>query len=254
MIIIVECIRVEYEEPAFGRYAPDPANVSLPLAEVAADGTAIISKVPGTGGLVTRGSCAQQLIHEVGDPSRYLTPDVTVDMTYVTLEETAPNQVRVAGARGSPPPDSLKVLLGVDEGWIVEGEASFAGIGAVAKARQAARIVGNRLRTGGFDPLDYRADLIGVDSVLGACTPPRPEPFEVRLRIAARVASEEETRAFAMECMDLWWAPGVGGGGVTTTTRPVLGMHAASVPRDRVPVTVDLMRLDVGGEASVATR
>src|SRR5439155_8697737 len=66
-----------YDEPAYRRRTPDPENLSFPLGEVDEDGTAVITKVPGTGGLVTRVSCAAQLIHEIGDPSRYLTPDVT---------------------------------------------------------------------------------------------------------------------------------------------------------------------------------
>jgi hypothetical protein len=243
-----------YEEPAFGRLAPDPGNVSMPLAEVAADGSAVISKVPDTGGLVTRGSCAEQLIHEVGDPSSYLTPDVTLDMTKVTLEQIGADRVRVSGARGAPPPDTFKVLLGVDDGWIVEGEASFAGLGAVDKARLAARIVRERLDSTGFRALDYRADLIGLDSVLGPATPPGGDPFEVRLRIAARVGTEEETHALALECQDLWWAPGVGGGGVRTAARPVVGMYAASIPRDRVNVVVDVTSHRLTDEASLAGR
>ncbi|NLT04960.1 MAG: DUF1446 domain-containing protein, partial [Solirubrobacterales bacterium] len=218
-----------YEEPAFGRLAPDPGHASLPLATVAPDGTAVISKVPGSGGLVTRGSCAEQLLHEIGDPARYLTPDVTLDMTAIELTEVAPDHVRVSGARGGPPPDELKLLLGIDEGWFAEGEASFAGPGAVAKARRAAAIVRDRFAATGHAALDAREDLIGLDSVLGPATPATAaEPWEVRLRLAVRVADAESAAAFALECEDLWWAPGVGGGGVRTATRPVLGMHAAS--------------------------
>lgn len=223
-----------FAEPAFGRFTPDPAHVSLPLAEIEDDGSAVITKVPGTGGVVNRVSCAEQLIHEITDPARYATPDVTLDMTAIRLDEVGRDRVRVSGARGTSAPDRYKLLLGVDEGFIAEGEASFAGRGAVEKARLAGQIVEERLRRGGLRAEEFRADLIGYDSVLGAATPRGPEPWEVRLRLACRVRSVEQTEAFVLECQDLWWAPGVGGGGVRTHVRPVLGMVSATAPRDAV--------------------
>jgi acyclic terpene utilization AtuA family protein len=232
-----------FEEPAFGRHTPDPADASLPIGEVSPDGDAVITKVPGTGGHVTRATCAEQLIHETNDPSRYLTPDVTLDLTRVRLEDQGGDRVLVSGARGTAPPDTYKVLLGVDEGWIAEGEVSFAGLGAVRKARMAARIVRERLDKARFAALDYREDIIGLDSVLGPASPvARDEPFDVRLRIACRVRTREETEVFSLECQDLWWAPGVGGGGVRTHARRVLGMRAASVPQQEVPVSVAISR------------
>jgi hypothetical protein len=227
-----------FEEPAFGRRVVDPGRVSMPIGEVDADGTAVITKVPNTGGQVSRATCGEQLIHEIGDPTRYLTPDVTLDLSRVRLEEVGPDRVRVTGARGGPPPDAYKVLLGVDHGWIAEGEVSFAGLGAVEKARGVAEIIRSRLRESGVDMLDYREDVIGLDSVLGPATPPGADPFDVRLRIACRVSTRDETLAFADECQDLWWAPGVGGGGVRTGQRPVLGMHSASIARDDVTTHV----------------
>lgn len=223
-----------FEEPAFGRRVVDPGRVSMPICEVDADGTAILTKVENTGGQVSRATCGEQLLHEIGDPARYLTPDVTLDLSRVRLEEVGLDRVRVTGARGGPPPDTYKVLLGVDHGWIAEGEVSFAGLGAVEKARGVAKIVRGRLQESGVNLLDYREDVIGLDSVLGPATPPGGDPFDVRLRIACRVSTRDETAAFVNECQDLWWAPGVGGGGVRTAQHPVLGMHAASIARTDV--------------------
>ena len=231
-----------YEEPAYGRFTPDPGRLSLPLAEVDEDGSAVITKVPGTGGLVTRVTCAAQLMHEIGDPSRYLTPDVTLDMTAVRFDGVGPDRVRVTGGRGTPPPESYKVLLGVYEGWIATGEASFAGPGAIEKAESSARLIEQRLRAIGLEPRDFRADLIGVNSVLSAATPPREEPFEVRLRMVCRLASAAETEAFAQECQDLWFLPAIGAGGVRSHAQPVLAMVAASVPQSEVPVEVSFVR------------
>jgi hypothetical protein len=221
----------------------------MPIGEVDADGTAVITKVPGTGGRVSRATCGEQLIHETGDPTRYLTPDVTLDMSRVRLEEIGPDRVRVSGARGGPPPETLKVLLGVDEGFIAEGEVSFAGLGAVEKANAMARIVLDRVDAAGVRLLDRRHDVIGLNSVLGPATPPAPEPFDVRLRIACRVRTREEAAAFSMECQDMWWAPGVGGGGVRTSTRAVLAMHSASIDRELVAPTIAVEHMTAEPEA-----
>jgi hypothetical protein len=241
-----------FEEPAFGRRVPDPANVSMPIGEIDADGAAIITKVPGSGGRVSRATCGEQLIHETGDPTRYLTPDVTLDMSKVRLEGIGEDRVRVTGARGGPPPDTLKVLLGIDEGWIAEGEVSFAGLGAVEKANTIAEIIAGRLSAAGIELLDHRHDVIGLNSVLGPATPPGPDPFDVRLRVACRVRTREEVEAFSRECQDMWWAPGVGGGGVRTSSRAVLGMHSASIDRDLVTPQVTLTKLDPDREPARA--
>jgi hypothetical protein len=134
------------------------------------------------------------------------------------------------------------VLLGVDEGVIAEGEVSFGGPGCVEKARQCAAIFGARLAATGSSPEEVRSDLIGVDSVLGAASPERAEPAEVRLRVAARYDAPEQAEAFVMECQDFWWAPGLGAGGVTTSVRRVLGMHSASVVRAAVEPAVTVRR------------
>jgi hypothetical protein len=92
--------------------------------------------------------------------------------------------------------------------------------------------------------LDHRHDIIGYNSVLGPATPPGAEPFDVRLRIACRVRTRDETESFAHECQDMWWAPGVGGGGVRTFSRAVLGMHSASVDRGLVTPQVTVTQLN----------
>ncbi len=238
-----------YAEPAYGRETPDPHDLSLPLAEVDADGIAVITKVDGTGGIVSTATCSQQLIHEINDPARYLTPDVTVDMRGVTFTEVAPNRVRVEGARGAPPPATLKVLLGVDQGWVADAEVSFAGPGAVAKAEQATLLLRDRLPRAGVEPDELRCDLIGVNSVLGPATPHVVEPFEVRARIACRLPDRDAVQLFLEESQDLWNVPGIGAGGVRTSSRPLLAMVPASMPQEHAAPRVDVtrQRLGVGG-------
>jgi hypothetical protein len=110
---------------------PDLDRVGYPIAECRADGTAIITKLPGSGGRVSRATCAEQLLYEIGDPAAYLTPDVVADFSNVSLTELAPDRVAVAGATGHPAPATLKVTIGYLDGFIGEGQISYAGAGCV---------------------------------------------------------------------------------------------------------------------------
>jgi hypothetical protein len=243
---LLECGRYitggTHADPYFGKTVPNMEDLSLPLAEVGDDGSIIISKVEGTGGLVTVGTCKEQLLHEIHDPSAYVSPDVVIDMTSVTLTADGPDRVRVAGAKGRPAPENLKLLVGVKEGWIAEGEISFAGFGALEKAEKCIDLVKTRLaRTSAvFD--DFRADLIGVDSIFGMSSRAMAEPpFEIRLRIAARTAHYSDAEMFVTECENLWFGP-IGGGGNRSSIREVLAMYSALIPRSQVPLSVQVIR------------
>ncbi|MDF2795558.1 MAG: transporter substrate-binding protein, partial [Pseudomonas orientalis] len=162
----------------------DLARLGFPLAEVDADGHALITKVAGSGGQVSRATCSEQLIYEVHDPQAYLTPDVTADFSQVGFAEEGVDRVRVQGADGRARPEQLKVSVGYLDGWIGEGQMSYGGPGAVARAQLARDVVLKRLELIGVTMQDVRAELIGMDALHG----PRSdvEPWEVRLRVAAR--------------------------------------------------------------------
>jgi hypothetical protein len=169
-----------------GGYFADPgrtdvaglARLGFPIAEVAIDGRAVVTKVPGSGGAVTIATCTEQLLYEIGDPAAYVTPDVVADFSNVRLASDGVNRVRVSGATGQPAPPNLKVALGHRDGFIGEGQISYAGAGAVARARLAGAIVEERLRLIGLRPDAIRCDLIGLDALHGgAGAAPRPEPY-----------------------------------------------------------------------------
>jgi hypothetical protein len=115
------------------RDVPDWANIGYPIAECHADGSAVITKAPGTGGLVSVGTVAEQLLYEVGDPQHYLLPDVVADMSRIALEQVGPDRVRFSGARGLPPSPRYKVCATYDEGW--RGVVAFPIRGPEAKAK-----------------------------------------------------------------------------------------------------------------------
>ena len=233
-----------------GGYFADPgvkdvaglARLGFPLAEVEADGTAIITKPAGSGGQVTAATCTEQLLYEIHDPSSYVTPDVVADFSRVRITDLGNDRVRLEAADGRPRPDTLKVSVGHFEGWIGEGQISYAGPGAAARGRLAGEIVAERLRLTAVKPLELRTDLIGMDALHGKAAP-IGVPYEVRLRVAARTKSETEARRVAREVEALFTNGPAGGGGAYTSVRPVLAIRTAFVARDRVSYRVDYVRV-----------
>ncbi len=150
------------------------------------------------------------------------------------------DRVRVEGASGRERPFTLKVSVGQLDGWIGEGQISYAGPGAVSRARLAGQIVAERLRLLGLVPRETRYDLIGVDALHGALAPAAEcEPNEVRLRVAARSDTERDARRVAQEVEALYTNGPAGGGGAVISVRQVLAMRSTLVPRERVPWRVD---------------
>jgi hypothetical protein len=219
---------------------PDLARLGFPLAEVDADGSAVITKVAGSGGRVTTATCTEQLLYEIHDPAAYLTPDVTADFTSAQLTADGEDRVRVRGGGGRPRPNTLKVSVGQFDGWIGEGQISYAGTNAVARGRLAAGIVAERLRLTGVPVQDLRSDLIGVNALHGPASG-AGQPYEARLRVAARTASSSDAWRVAREVESLYTNGPAGGGGATTSVRRVLAMRSTLVPRDRVSWRVELV-------------
>jgi hypothetical protein len=217
----------------------DLARLGFPIAEVDVDGTAVITKVAGSGGCVTAATCKEQLLYEIHDPAAYVTPDVVADFSAVRVTDLRDDRVRVEGAGGRPRPATLKVSVGQMDGWIGEGQISYAGEGAVARGRLASAIVKERLQLIGVTPLELRSDLIGLNALHGDRGDRAVEPYEVRLRVAARTTSREDAWRVAREVESLYTNGPAGGGGASTSVRQVLAMRSTLVPRDRVSWRVD---------------
>jgi hypothetical protein len=216
----------------------DVARLGFPIAEVDADGTAVITKVAGSGGCVTAATCKEQLLYEIHDPTAYVTPDVVADFSDVRVTDLGGDRVRVEGGCGRPRPNTLKVSVGQMDGWVGEGQISYAGQGAVGRARLAAAIVAERLQLIGVTPLELRSDLIGVNALHGD-RDGAAEPFDVRLRVAARTESRDDAWRVAREVESLYTNGPAGGGGASMSVRQVLAMRSTLVPRHRISWRVD---------------
>ncbi|WP_225033314.1 acyclic terpene utilization AtuA family protein [Paraburkholderia sp. XV] len=226
-----------------GGYFADPgykdvpmlARLGFPIGEVTADGAVTITKVPHAGGRVSAATCKEQLIYEIHDPARYLQPDVTADFTQVEVAQEAVDRVRVTGGKGTARTETLKVSVAYADGYIGEGQISYGGPGAVARARLALDIVRERLALTGVAASELRFDLIGIDSLYGeTAAAERSEPYEVRVRVAGRTSTAEEALRIGNEVETLYTNGPAGGGGVAKSTREVLAVQSVLLPRGDV--------------------
>jgi hypothetical protein len=230
-----------FADPGF-KDVPDLARLGFPIAEVTEDGTAVITKVPGSGGMVTAATCKEQLLYEVHDPARYFQPDVVADFSGVTVTEAGPDRVRVAGGDGQRRTGTLKVSVGYLDSYVGEGQISYAGPGAVTRGRLALDIVAERLRMTGVQARELRFDLIGVDSILGPkLSASSPEPREVRVRVIGRTDSLAEATRIGNEVESLYLNGPASGGGVTKAAREVIGIRSTLLPERLVTPAIHVV-------------
>jgi hypothetical protein len=230
-----------FADPGF-KDVPDIARLGFPIAEVGEDGTAVITKVAGTGGVVSAATCTEQLLYEVHDPARYLQPDVVADFSGVSVTEAGPDRVRIQGGDGTKRTGTLKVSVGYVDSYLGEGQISYAGPGAVARGRLALEIVAERLRLTGVQARELRFELIGVDSILGRkLSADAPEPREVRVRVVGRTDSLSEATRIANEVESLYLNGPASGGGVTKSARDIVGIRSTLLPENLVKTAVQIV-------------
>ena len=170
---------------------PDLAHIGYPIAEVSEDGTALITKAPGTGGRINFDTVRQQLLYEVHDPHRYISPDVVLDLSQVRLEDLGHDRVRMSGARGQPRPAQLKLVGGFRDGFKAEVTWGFSWPDAYDKALAAVEMVKTQLADKRLPHEALFVEFPGLNSAHGPLTPlPSPEALaelnEVWVRMVLR--------------------------------------------------------------------
>jgi hypothetical protein len=229
-----------FADPGYKDVA-DLGRLGFPIGEVSEEGNLLITKVPGSGGVVTEATCKEQLLYEVHDPACYVQPDVVADFSYVTIEEVGRDTVRVQGGRGAPRTETLKVSVGYVDGYVGEGQISYAGPGALERGRLALNVVRERLSLTGVQTRETRFDVIGVDSLHGATLPRGREPYEVRIRVVGRTDSLAEAVRIGNEVETLYTNGPAGGGGVWKSAREVVAVASVLLPRALVKPTVQFL-------------
>ncbi|CAM3020274.1 acyclic terpene utilization AtuA family protein [Paenibacillus sediminis] len=226
----------------------DLDQIGFPVAEVSEDGEFVLTKTEGTGGLVSIDTVKEQLLYEIHDPSAYMTPDIVLDMTEVRLEDIAPNQVRVTGARGKKPTNMLKVVMGYADGFMGQAICGYSWPDALAKAQNADQIIRRQLQQMGLQYEEIQTDYMGYNSLHGPLSKlPEEELNEVYLRIAVRTRNREDAAKLGRLFPPLMLSgpPSMGGFLGMMKPRELLGMWSCLVPRDIIDSGVRVTVMEV---------
>lgn len=234
---------------------PDWENIGYPYVDVQADGLFTVTKPAGTGGLVSAATVSEQILYEVGDPARYVLPDVVCDFTQVEVAQDGPDRVRVRGARGLPPPSTYKLSAPWQDGYRCIAQVSVFGFDALAKARRTGTALLARVDTmlaerqlGAFGKTSV--SVVGAEDAYGphaAAAPLR----EAIARVAVTHASREALELFSRESRapGVSFAPGTTSGSALTlngrpAVEPLYRLFSCLVPKTQCPAP----RVVIGGE------
>ncbi|MDP1740398.1 MAG: acyclic terpene utilization AtuA family protein [Polaromonas sp.] len=150
---------------------PDLAHIGYPIAEVSEDGSAVITKAPGTGGRINFDTVRQQLLYEVHNPHAYASPDVMLDLSTILLEDLGQDRVRMTGATGHARPEQLKVVGGYRDGFKAEVTWGFSWPDAYDKALAAVQMVKAQLADKAVPHEALFVEFPGLNSAHGALAP-----------------------------------------------------------------------------------
>lgn len=225
---------------------PDPEHIGFPVVEVFEDGSCIVTKPKGTGGAVTERTVKEQLLYEIGDPARYLSPDVTASFLTLKVQEEGRDRVRVSNATGSAPPPDYKVSACRHAGYRAEGQLVLFGRDIVQKARRSGEVILQRVRDAGFDLERSLVECLGAGDLTPGMFAPPKDLREIVLRIAAA-----DHRKEALECFVHQFAPLVTSGpqGVTgyatgrPKVRPQFAYWPCLIARDRVTPHLEFLEV-----------
>ena len=239
--------------------AADWDDIGYPIVECAADGSFVVSKAPGTGGLVSPATVAEQITYEVHDPGHYILPDVVCDFTQVRLTDLGGDRVRVTGARGLPATPTYKASLTYADGFRCTATLMIVGAQAVPRAEAVAAAILKRtrrmFREKGWD--DYRAvsiEVLGAEAMYGPHARTR-DTREVILKIAVSHASEAALELFTREIFPAatTMAQGITGfAGGRPAVQPVVRLASCLIAKARVPATIEMNGSATPARAGVA--
>ena len=223
---------------------PDMANIGYPIVEAEPDGSFVVTKHAAAGGRVTIDSVKEQLLYELGDPRRYITPDCVADFTSIRLAAAGPDRVRASGIRGAERPPSLKLSIAYTAGWKATGTLVYSWPQALEKAQAADRIVRARLAALGLKFDEIYTEFFGVNACHGAAAPPNPDPPEVQVRIGVRGPNKKAVDRFTRELIPLVLngPPGATGFGEGRPgVREIVAYWSALIPREEITTSVELI-------------
>lgn len=228
------------------RDVPDMTNIGYPIAEVSEDGTLIITKHDGTGGLVTVDTVAEQLLYEMGDPTHYITPDCVVDFSTIKLEQAGEDRVRVYGVKGKPDTPFYKVSISYLNGFKAHGQLTISGPDAYAKAQKCAEVFWGRLEAAGMKYEHRCTEFVGAGTCHEGIVPLATDAPEVIMRVGVKDLDRKAVDRFGKELAPLVTSgpPGVTGfaGGRPKPTN-IVAYWPALIKKELINVSVTMVEV-----------
>ena len=222
-------------------------DMGFPIVECDSDGVFVVTKPPGTGGLVTPPTVAEQVVYEIGDPQAYILPDVICDFSEIALSQAGPDRVRVEGAKGGCPSETYKVCATYADGFRITATLMVGGIDAAAKGDRVAQSMLTRLqrifKEEGFqDFRETNVEILGGEAMYGPHSRAR-SVREVIVKVAARHESKDALDFLGRE----WYsaaaamAPGISGvSGGRPVPSGVVRLFSFLLPKVVVPVSLGI--------------
>lgn len=225
---------------------PDIANIGYPICEIAPDGSFSVTKPASSGGIVTVGTVAEQMLYEIGDPQAYILPDVICDFSDVSIKEIASDKVQISPAKGRPAPDTYKTSLTYQDGFRVGVTLTYYGIDAAKKARRAADAIFERARNtfrqyNAGDFTETSVEIIGSESQFGDFRTIKSSR-EVVIKIAAKHEDAMGAGVFLKEAAGLGLAtpPGLSGfAGARPKPSPVVRLFSYPTPKSDLSICIE---------------
>jgi hypothetical protein len=218
----------------------DLAHLGYPIAHVESDGSFVLTKTPDTHGVVSLETVKEQLLYEVHDPARYITPDVIANFTTLTLAHDGVDRVRVSGVTGSPRPDTLKVSMGRMEGYMRELIFTLGYPHVWGKLAQLKAMIAESWRGLPIHRVEYH--LLGVNSLFGNIAKAVDDPLELIVRVMFTADDPDTLKTAVRKVManGLSCPPGMSVSGTTVGAEPrvILGLWSSLIARKRVQPTI----------------
>ena len=220
------------------KQVPDLWDLGFPFVEIDQKGIGHITKVSGTGGIINKATCTEQLLYEIHDPAAYYTPDCVADFSRVEFYEKGEHVVEFTGASGKSATPFYKVSVGYENGFVGEGQISYGGYQCEDRADLAIDILKKRLQAYDFEAL--RFDLIGMNASLRTNTG-NNDFNELRVRVCGKAKSREEAIIIGREVEALYTNGPAGGGGATMSVEELISVVSVLIPKALVTpkVTVE---------------
>ncbi len=231
-----------FADPGF-KDVPGLARAGFPITECRDDGSFVITKPEGTGGLVSKATVTEQILYEMHDPAAYLVPDVVLDCTGLELADDGKDRIRVTGARGHPAPATLKATVSVDGGWLGEAFMTYSGPNALARADLAGEIVRERLSMRGLNE-PFRIETVGAMATHDGGSATRraerrlPTDGEYTVRVATQSVDKARAQMVVDELMMLYCSGPAAGGGYRCSVTSQIHTASVLIPRERVEPNV----------------